>query len=246
MSRCPGRLLSSRRRHNAPRRRGIVCSQHITSLSRRAERDRDSENTTTSSTRTTPSPRTNEYLCVSNFLIFLSRLVVSTVVATLAVHASSPIFSTTTHYSYNPMGPAEGVYTCARPEAPSSVPRLTKHSRSMSRASNRPRPQLAREDRKKSGGSITESQKGLPGRAGRGRWAAREVAGGQRRAAARRELHGVIRRRDMLPSLPAETLSRPFESRAKGRTAHHSSSPPQQTILTRTRHSPRPPRRFSP
>ena len=128
---------------------------------------------------------------------FLSRLVVSTVVATLAVHASSPIFSTTTHYSYNPMGPAEGVYTCARPEAPSSVPRLTKHSRSMSRASNRPRPQLAREDRKKSGGSITESQKGLPGRAGRGRWAAREVAGGQRRAAARRELHGVIRRRDI-------------------------------------------------
>jgi len=157
-----------------------------------------------------------------------------------------PHISTTTHYSYNPMGPAEGVYTCARPEAPSSVPRLTKHSRSMSRASNRPRPQLAREDRKKSGGSITESQKGLPGRAGRGRWAAREVAGGQRRAAARRELHGVIRRRDMLPSLPAETLSRPFESRAKGRTAHHSSSPPQQTILTRTRHSPRPPRRFSP
>ena len=180
----------------------------------------------------------NIYTC--QVFVFLSRLVVSTVVTTLAVHASSPIFSTTTHYSYKSQ---REVYTCARPEtkAPRSVPRLTKHSRSMSRASNRPGPQLAREDRKKSGGSISESQKGLPGRAERGRWAAREVAGGQRRAAARRELHGVIRRRDMLPSLPAETLSRPFESRAKGRTAHHSSSPPQQTILTRTRHSPRPP-----
>ena len=139
-------------------------------------------------------------------------------VTTLAVHASSPIFSTTTHYSYKSQ---REVYTCARPEtkAPRSVPRLTKHSRSMSRASNRPGPQLAREDRKKSGGSISESQKGLPGRAERGRWAAREVAGGQRRAAARREprcytltgfvTHRSQRRRSPGPSNPEPRAGRP-------------------------------------
>ena len=238
--------MSSRRRHNAPRRRGIVCSQHITSLSRRAERDRDSENTTTSSTRTTPSPRTNEYLCVSNFLFFLSRLVVSTVVATLAVHASSPIFSTTTHYSYNPMGPAEGVYTCARPEAPSSVPRLTKHSRSMSRASNRPRPQLAREDRKKSGGSITESQKGLPGRAGRGRWAARAspAANGELpRAGSFTVLYadGICYRRSRRRRSPGPLNPEPRAGRPTTRARAHNkrSSRAQDTHRD-------PPRRFSP
>ena len=84
----------ARFRRNAPRWREIVCSQHITSLSRRAECDRDSENT---STHTTPSPRTMEYLCVSSFSFFLSRLVVSTVVTALTVDASQPHYFYTTH-----------------------------------------------------------------------------------------------------------------------------------------------------
>ena len=172
-------------------------------------------------------------------------------VTTLAVHASSPIFSTTTHYSYKSQ---REVYTCARPEtkAPRSVPRLTKHSRSMSRASNRPGPQLAREDRKKSGGSISESQKGLPGRAERGRWAAREVAGGQRRAAARREprcytltgfvTHRSQRRRSPGPSNPEPRAGRPPLELAPTTNDPHAHKTLTATPPADSHHETRPPR----
>ena len=139
-----------------------------------------------------------EYLCVSSFSFFLSRLVVSTVVTALTVHASQPHNFYTTHYSYNTRVQAQRKkYTRAR----GKLGLLAASPDSRCTHATCPEPPIdpdpswhAKTARNREAAS--RSQKRLPGTAGRGRWAAREVAGGQRRAAARREPHGAIRRRD--------------------------------------------------
>ena len=208
-----------------------------------------------------------EYLCVSSFSFFLSRLVVSTVVTALTVDASQPHYFYTTHtlttLEYKPQ---RKKYTRARGKlgllAASPDSRCTRAA--CPEPPIDPDPSCHAKTAKKSGATREK-----PGRAARPRGAA--AGPPERSPAANGELpragsptvlyaDGICYRRSRRRRSPGPSNPEPRAGRRPAQRppthapmAHHASSPPQQTILTRTKtiltrtkHSPRTPRRFSP